>query len=64
MSTVFFWAGWGGSFALIDLDARMSVAYAMNRMFPELVGDLRAFGIILAAYTALASATAAAPATG
>jgi CubicO group peptidase (beta-lactamase class C family) len=61
---VFFWAGWGGSIALIDLDARMSVAYAMNRMFPELIGDLRAAGIIIAAYTALATASGTAPAAG
>jgi CubicO group peptidase (beta-lactamase class C family) len=60
----FFWAGWGGSVAIIDLDARMSIAYAMNRMFPELIGDMRAAGIVTAAYTSLATATAAAPATG
>ena len=42
----------------------MSVAYAMNRMFPELIGDMRAANIVTAAYTALATATAAAPTTG
>jgi len=61
---VFFWAGWGGSIAVIDLDARMSIAYAMNRMFPELIGDMRAAGIVFAAYAALATMTAAAPTTG
>jgi CubicO group peptidase (beta-lactamase class C family) len=60
----FFWAGWGGSVAVIDLDARMSVAYAMNRMFPELEGDMRAANIVFAAYTALAGTKAAAPTTG
>jgi CubicO group peptidase (beta-lactamase class C family) len=60
----FFWAGWGGSVAIIDLDARMSVAYAMNRMFPELEGDMRAANIVFAAYTALAGTKAAAPTTG
>jgi CubicO group peptidase (beta-lactamase class C family) len=59
----FFWAGWGGSIAVVDLDARMSIAYAMNRMFPEIIGDMRAADIITAAYTSLATATAGAPAT-
>ena len=60
----FFWGGWGGSIALIDLDARMTITYAMNRMFPELTGDLRAAGIIFAAYTVLATTAAASPANG
>ncbi|MDG2304425.1 MAG: serine hydrolase [Candidatus Binatia bacterium] len=48
----FFWAGWGGSMAVVDLDLRTSVAYAMNRMEGGLAGgDLR--GGVLAA-TALA----------
>jgi len=59
----FFWVGWGGSIALVDLDARMSIAYAMNRMFPEVFGDMRAANIITAAYTSLATAPAAASAT-
>ena len=60
----FFWAGWGGSIALIDLDARMSIAYAMNRMFPELIGDLRAAAIVFAAYAALGATSAATPVSG
>jgi hypothetical protein len=32
-------------------------------MFPELTGDMRAAGIIFAAYTALATASAASSAT-
>lgn len=47
-----FWAGWGGSFAVIDLDARVSVAYAMNKMADDQASDFR--GGLLAA-TALAS---------
>lgn len=50
-----FWAGWGGAFAVIDLDARASVAYAMNRMADDSATDFR--GGILAA-TALACASA------
>lgn len=48
-----FWGGWGGSLAVIDLDARMSVAYVMNRMAGGLVGDLRGALLVLAAYQAL-----------
>lgn len=36
-----FWGGWGGSVAVIDMDAHVSVAYVMNKMAPALVGDLR-----------------------
>jgi CubicO group peptidase (beta-lactamase class C family) len=50
----FFWAGWGGSMAVVDLDLRTSVAYAMNKMEPATGGDMR--GGILAA-TALACAS-------
>ena len=57
---VFFWAGWGGSLVFIDLDARMTITYAMNRMSPELLGDARALGIATAAYVAFAGASAAA----
>ena len=48
----FFWAGWGGSMAVVDLELRTSVGYAMNRMEGGISGgDLR--GGVLAA-TALA----------
>ena len=36
-----FWSGWGGSFAAIDFDRRMSIAYVMNRMDTDLMGDIR-----------------------
>jgi CubicO group peptidase (beta-lactamase class C family) len=52
---VFFWGGWGGSLAIIDLDARVSIAYVMNRMEGNLLGDPRGFRVIAAAYAALAS---------
>ena len=51
-----FWGGWGGSLAVIDLDARMSVAYVMNRMAGGLVGDIRGAVVVLSAYQALAAA--------
>jgi CubicO group peptidase (beta-lactamase class C family) len=49
-----FWGGWGGSIAVIDLDARLSVSYVMNKMGEGTTGDLRGAGILLAAYAALA----------
>ncbi len=50
----FFWGGWGGSLAIIDLDARVSIAYVMNHMEANLVGDKRGAGIAMAVYQALA----------
>jgi CubicO group peptidase (beta-lactamase class C family) len=59
----FLWGGWGGSLVFIDLDARMTITYAMNRMTPELMGDTRGTAIATAAYGALFTAAAAAPPT-
>jgi CubicO group peptidase (beta-lactamase class C family) len=50
-----FWGGWGGSLALIDLDARMTCAYVMNRMGEGTTGDMRAATILMAVYGALAA---------
>ncbi|HTO69979.1 MAG TPA: serine hydrolase domain-containing protein, partial [Myxococcota bacterium] len=49
-----FWGGWGGSLAVIDLDAGMSIAYAMNKMAVEVMGDLRGPMIVFEAYKSLA----------
>ena len=46
----FYWGGWGGSHARIDLDARLSIAYAMNRMASAGTPDVRARRIVEAAY--------------
>lgn len=48
-----FWASWGGSIVLVDLDARMAVAYVMNQMIDEGLGDDRAFMILAAVYEGL-----------
>ena len=48
-----FWGGWGGSLAIIDLDARMSFSYVMNKMGEGTVGDLRGAGLLMATYMAL-----------
>lgn len=45
-----FWGGWGGSLAIIDVDARMTISYVMNKMAPELMGDTRGGSIAMAAY--------------
>jgi CubicO group peptidase (beta-lactamase class C family) len=51
-----FWGGWGGAIVFVDLDARMAVAYVMNRMVDEGgLGDERALGIVLAAYDGLST---------
>lgn len=51
----FFWGGWGGSLAMVDPDAHLSVAYVMNRMASGLVGDLRGAMVVLAAGAAVAA---------
>jgi CubicO group peptidase (beta-lactamase class C family) len=50
-----FWGGWGGSLVIIDLDARMTVSFVMNRMGEGTVGDDRSVGILMAAYAGLAA---------
>ncbi len=52
----FFWGGWGGSIAVIDLDAELSVAYVMNKMGNGMAGDLRGGVIAFAASQAAAQA--------
>ncbi len=49
-----YWGGWGGSTVVVDQDARLCVSYVMNRMEGELLGDMRGFGILQAAYESLA----------
>jgi CubicO group peptidase (beta-lactamase class C family) len=45
------WGGMGGSLVMVDLDIRMTVAYAMNQMLDEgTLGDDRGLSIALAAY--------------
>lgn len=51
-----FWGGWGGSIALIDMDAHLTVSYVMNKMAPALVGDLRGGTLAVLALGAAASA--------
>ena len=53
---MFYWGGWGGSVILMDLDARVSIAYVMNKMISTTTGDTRVAGPIIALYTSLLNA--------
>jgi CubicO group peptidase (beta-lactamase class C family) len=44
------WGGWGGSLVMVDLEARMAVAYVMNQMLDQDLGDYRGLGIVIAAH--------------
>ena len=48
-----YWGGWGGSTAVVDQDGRLCVSYVMNRMEGNLLGDLRGFKLLQAAYRSL-----------
>jgi len=48
-----FWGGYGGSLAVIDMDARATYAFAMNRMGVTTIGDERGLGMAMAMWNAL-----------
>ena len=48
-----FWGGYGGSLVIIDMDARTTFGYAMNKMAGTTTGDTRAFGLVMAMWAAL-----------
>lgn len=47
-----FWGGYGGSIAVIDMDARATYSYAMNKMAATTTGDVRGFAILMAMWAA------------
>lgn len=49
----FYWGGWGGSLAVVDLDAKLSFSYVMNKMNSSLTGDTRTIRLVRALYKAL-----------
>jgi CubicO group peptidase (beta-lactamase class C family) len=49
----FFWGGWGGSLAVMDLDRRLTITYVMNRMAPGVLGSDRSGAYVRAVYDAL-----------
>lgn len=51
-----FWGGYGGSLVVVDMDAKATYAYAMNKMAATTTGDMRAFTILMAAWGAMAGA--------
>jgi CubicO group peptidase (beta-lactamase class C family) len=48
-----YWGGYGGSIILIDMDARTTIAYAMNKMGATTTGDMRGLSLAMATWTAL-----------
>jgi CubicO group peptidase (beta-lactamase class C family) len=48
-----YWGGWGGSLILMDLDRRLTISYAMNRMAPGIIGSDRSQAYVEAVYAAL-----------
>ena len=48
-----FWGGYGGSLIIIDMDARATYAYAMNRMGVTTIGDERGRGMAAAVWSSL-----------
>jgi CubicO group peptidase (beta-lactamase class C family) len=49
-----YWAGWGGSLVVSDLDTHTTFAYVMNRMETGLVVETRGADLLLAAVAGLA----------
>jgi CubicO group peptidase (beta-lactamase class C family) len=48
-----YWGGYGGSLIVIDMDARTTFGYAMNKMAGTTTGDMRAFGLMMEMWQAL-----------
>ncbi len=53
-----FWGGWGGSLAVVDFNRRMSIAYVMNHMESDMMGDPRSGRIVDAAQRCFTAPTA------
>jgi CubicO group peptidase (beta-lactamase class C family) len=49
----FFWGGWGGSLAVMDLDRRLTITYMMNSMAQGILGSDRSEAYVRAVYDAL-----------
>jgi CubicO group peptidase (beta-lactamase class C family) len=48
-----YWGGYGGSLIVIDMDARTTFGYVMNKMQPTTQGDMRGLGLAMAMWTAM-----------
>jgi CubicO group peptidase (beta-lactamase class C family) len=49
----FYWGGWGGSLAVMDLDRRLTITYMMNAMAQGILGSDRSEAYVRAVYDAL-----------
>jgi CubicO group peptidase (beta-lactamase class C family) len=47
-----YWGGYGGSIIMIDMKARTTLSYVMNKMAGTTTGDMRAFSLAMATWTA------------
>ena len=50
-----YWGGYGGSIIIIDMDARTTFSYVMNKMGATTTGDVRGFGLVMAMWQALSA---------
>jgi len=50
-----FWGGYGGSLIIIDMDARATFGFVMNKMVPTTTGDMRALGLAMTMWQALSA---------
>lgn len=50
-----FWGGYGGSMVIIDMDARATFSFVMNKMMGTTTGDVRAFSLAMTMWQALAA---------
>ncbi len=48
-----YWGGYGGSIAIVDMDARTTFSYVMNRMEGTTTGDARGFALVMATWQAM-----------
>jgi len=48
-----FWGGWGGSLVIVDADARVCLAYVMNKMGAGTTGDARGAALAMATFQSL-----------
>lgn len=48
-----YWGGYGGSLILINMDARTTFGYVMNKMQGTTQGDMRGLGLAMAMWTAM-----------
>jgi CubicO group peptidase (beta-lactamase class C family) len=51
--SVIYWGGYGGSIIMIDMKARTTISYVMNKMQPTTQGDTRGLGLAMAFWTGL-----------